>query len=108
MNRLLRFRAFLVGQKHAQLAAQKGAMNIGALITSIILGVVGLVIIGNVILQMWPQFLTTNTAIQVLTTANTDIGTKILAVLWPFVGLGLIAGLTITLLIHFLRGHSGH
>ena len=78
---------------------QRGSINIASIITTAILGIIGLVIIGNVLINMWPVWLTNNAAVQVLTTANTDIGTKIWATIWPYVGLGLIASICIGLLI---------
>ena len=84
---------------------QTGSINISGVITTAILGIIGLIIIGNVLINMWPVWLANNAAVQVLTTANTDVGTKIWATIWPYVGLGLIASICIGLLIKMF--HAG-
>ena len=84
---------------------QTGSINISGVITTAILGIIGLIIIGNVLINMWPVWLANNAAVQVLTTANTDVGTKIWATIWPYVGLGLIASISIGLIIKMF--HAG-
>lgn len=80
---------------------QNGAMSIEVVITEVILGIIGLVIIGSVLISMWPVAMGINGSVAALT--QTDIATTIFKAIWPYLLLGLIAGICIALLVHYFK-----
>lgn len=80
-------------------ALQRGAFGIGAVISVTI----GIVVIGALVVALWPTITGTNTSIQALT--QTDAGTTTMKAIWPIalivIGVGIGAGLIIWAARHF-------
>jgi len=76
-----------------RLTAQAGEFGVGAVISV----TVGVVVIGAVIVALWPTITGTNTSVQALT--QTDAGTTTMKALWPIaiivIGIGVAAGVVI-------------
>jgi len=83
-------------------AQQRGAIE--AVVAEVIIGVIGLIIIGSVIVGLWPAAQSNNAAVASLT--QTDIATTIFKAVWPYLLLALIAGIVIGLLTHYFKGRS--
>ena len=81
---------------------EKGAIE--AVVAEVIIGIIGLIIIGSVIVGMWPNAEANNASVAALT--QTDVATTILKAIWPFLLLALVAGIVISLLVHYFRGHN--
>ena len=96
MKKLLNIKNWALAHK------QKGAIE--AVVAEVIIGIIGLIIIGSVIVGMWPNAESNNASVAAIT--ETDVATTILKAVWPFLLLALVAGIVISLLVHYFRGHN--
>ena len=96
MKKLLNIKNWAIDYK------EKGAIE--AVVAEVIIGIIGLIIIGSVIVGMWPNAQANNAAVAALT--QTDIATTILKAVWPFLLLALVAGIVISLLVHYFKGNN--
>ena len=76
-----------------RLASEVGEFGVGAVISV----TVGIVVIGAILVALWPTITGTNTSVQAMT--QSDAGTTTLKALWPIaiivIGIGVAAGVVI-------------
>jgi hypothetical protein len=81
-----------------RLASQKGEI---ALVGAIVSGIVGVVVIGLLVVNLWPTFLTSITGVAALTA--TDTATTTLKGIWPLVGVVAGIGVPVAAVIYVLH-----
>lgn len=84
--------------KHLQTSLQSQR---GSIVQNIIVGVVGVVVIGAILVALWPTFIGTGTSVAALT--QTDTGTKTLQAIWPIVLVVGGIGISIAALMYILH-----